>query len=394
MPGLETEPVKERKKFILEWRSGDFGVAELCRRHGVSRKTGYKWIERYEAEGPDGLLDRSHRPHECPHATPLHVLDEACRIRTSRRTLIGAKKVRKRLLTEHPGWPVPSRRALHTHFVKQGLVPKRRRRPSPTHPGRPTTPFDAPNSIWSVDYKGQFKTLNGRYCYPLTVQDGFSRYLLGCQGLDGPTHRDTKRVLTRVFHEFGLPERVRSDNGTPFASMALGRLSQLSIWFIKLGILPELIEPGSPQQNGRHERMHRDLKAETTIPPAANRSAQQRRFNEFRSYFNEVRPHESLNDATPASAYEPSPRAMPAKLSTPEYPAHFEIRKVSTNGGIRWNRAWVNVSHLLGAEYIGLKEIADNVWTVFFGPVLLGWLHVPVGRILDHDGNSSRNPIR
>jgi len=294
MPWLETHPVIERKRFILEWLEGGLSVAELCRRHDVSRKTGYKWIERYQAEGPDGLLDRSHQPHFCPHATPDFVLEEARRIRLSRRTLVGAKKVRKRLVTEHPDWPVPSRRTLHHHFVVRGLVPKRRRRPSPGHPGRPTTRFDAPNSIRSIHFKGQFKTRNGRYCYPLTIQDGFSRFLLACQGLDGPTSRDTRRVLTRVFQEFGLPERIRSDNGTPFASMALGRLFQLSVWWIKLGILPELIEPSSPQQNGRHERMHKDLKAETTIPPASNRAAQQRRFNEFRTYFNEVRPHESL----------------------------------------------------------------------------------------------------
>lgn len=394
MPWLETDPVIERRRFILEWLDGRFNVAELCRRHDISRKTGYKWIERYRAEGPDRLQDRSHQPHSCPHATPLQVLDEACRIRTSRRTLIGAKKVRNRLVTEHPDWPVPSRRTLHHHFVERGLVPKRRRRPSRSHPGRPTTPFDEPNSIWSIDFKGQFKTRNGLYCYPLTIQDGFSRYLLACQGLDGPTHLYTKRVITRVFREFGLPERIRSDNGTPFASMALGRLSQLSVWWIKLGILPELIEPGSPQQNGRHERMHKDLKADTTIPPAGNRAAQQRRFNEFRTYFNEVRSHESLDDRTPASVYQPSPSPFPSKLLTPEYPAHFEVRKVSTNGGIRWGHAWVNVSHVLGGENIGLEEIADDIWAVSFGPVPLGWFHVRVGRILDHDGNSSRNPRR
>jgi putative transposase len=394
MPWLETDPVIERRRFILEWLGGDFTVAELCRRHDISRKTGYKWIERYEAEGPDGLADRFHHPLSCPHATPLHVLDEACRIRTSRRRMIGAKKVRSRLLTEHPDWPVPSRRTLHHHFVQRGLVPKRRRRPSRPHPGRPTTPFDAPNSIWTIDFKGQFKTRNGRYCNPLTVQDGFSRYLLACQGLDSPTHLDTKRVLTRVFREFGLPERIRSDNGTPFASMALARLSRLSIWWIKLGIRPELIEPSSPQQNARHERMHRDLKAETTIPPAGNRAAQQRRFNEFRAYYNDVRPHEALDDKPPASAYQPSPRAFPSNLLTPEYPAQFELRRVSTNGGIRWDCAWVNVSHILGGEYVGLEEIADDVWAVFFGPMPLGWLHARVGRILDHHGSSSRSPRR
>ena len=189
-------------------------------------------------------------------------------------------------------------------------------------------------------------------------------------------------------------DRIRTDNGTPFASIALGRLSRLSVWWIKLGILPDLIEPASPQQNGRHERMHKDLKAEATIPPAGNRSAQQKRFNAFRIDFNEIRPHEAHGQRPPASVYEPSTRPFPKKLQAPDYPAHFETRKVSTNGGIRWHSAWVNVSHLLGGEYIGLEEVADDVWAVYFGPVSLGWLHVRKAAILDHDGSSSRNPRR
>ena len=394
MAWLETDPVKERKRFIMEWLCGEFCVSELCGRHDISRKTGYKWIRRYELEGPEGLMDRSRRPHNCPWAAEPHVLEEAVRIRHSRRQAVGAGKVRSRLLTLHPEWDVPSERTLHNHFVREGLVKKRRRSRKRPHPGKPTAPFDAPNSIWSADFKGQFKTRNGIYCYPLTVQDGFSRYLLSCQGLSGTTYAGSRRVFTRLFREFGLPERIRTDNGTPFASMALGRLSRLSVWWIKLGILPDLIEPASPQQNGRHERMHRTLKAETTIPPAGDRSAQQRRFNEFRTYFNDVRPHEALDQRPPASAYQPSHRPFPAKLSAPDYPAHFEVRKVSSNGGVRWHSAWVNVSHLLGGEYIGLEEIAPGVWAVFFGPVSLGWLHINKGAILDHDGSSSRNPRR
>ena len=231
-----------------------------------------------------------------------------------------------------------------------------------------------------------------RYCYPLTVQDGFSRYLLACQGLEGTTYSASRRVFTRLFREFGLPQRIRTDNGTPFASIALGRLSRLSVWWIKLGILPDLIEPASPQQNGRHERMHKDLKAEATIPPAGNRSAQQKRFNSFRTDFNQIRPHEALGQKPPASAYQPSTRSFPTKLSTPDYPAHFEVRKVSRNGGIRWHSLWINVSHLLGGDYIGLEEIDHDIWAVSFGPVSLGWLHIRKGAILDHDGSSSRNP--
>ena len=378
---------------ILEATAGLFSHSELCRRHDISRKTGYKWLERYETEGPDGLLERSHRPHCCSHATEPHILEAAFELRRHRPRW-GAAKILGRLLEVHPDWSLPAPQVLHRHFLREGLVNKLRRRRKPSHPGRPTAPFDAPNSIWSADFKGQFKTLDGVYCYPLTVQDGFSRYLLACQGLAGTTYAGSRLVFTRLFHEFGIPDRIRTDNGTPFASIALGRLSRLSVWWIKLGILPDLIEPASPQQNGRHERMHKDLKAEATIPPAGNRSAQQKRFNAFRIDFNEIRPHEAHGQRPPASVYEPSTRPFPKKLQAPDYPAHFETRKVSTNGGIRWHSAWVNVSHLLGGEYIGLEEVADDVWAVYFGPVSLGWLHVRKAAILDHDGSSSRNPRR
>lgn len=381
----------ERKRFVLEAQGGLFSHSKLCRRYEISRKTGYKWLDRYKREGPDGLTDRSHRPHSCPHATRSEVLEAAFELRRHRPRW-GADKIRARLIVLHPGWSVPSPQILHKHLRRQGLVNKRRRSLRRPHPGPPTAPFDAPNSIWSADFKGQFKTLDGVYCYPLTVQDGFSRYLLACHGLSGTTYAGSRPVFTRLFREYGLPERLRTDNGTPFASMALGRLSRLSVWWIKLGILPDLIEPASPQQNGRHERMHRDLKAETTRPPAGHRSAQQRRFNTFRSDFNEIRPHEAPGQKPPASAYQPSARPFPSKFVHPEYPAHFELRKVSTNGGIRWHSAWINVSHLLAGEYIGLEEVAEDVWSVYFGPVSLGYMHVRKGAILSHDGSSSRNP--
>ncbi len=389
MPWRETDPMRERKRFILESSGGLFSHAELCRRHGVSRKTGYKWLERYEQEGPDGLKDRSRRTHHCPHATEPYVVEAALELRR-RHPNWGARKIRRLLFTQHPEWPIPSEQTLHAYFQRAGVVKKRRRSVRRAHPGPPTAPFDAPNAIWSADFKGQFKTRDGRYCYPLTVQDGCSRYLIGCQGLEGTRFKPTKRVFTRLFREYGIPDRIRTDNGVPFASNALGRLSRLSIWWIKLGILPDLIEPASPQQNGRHERMHRDLKAETAIPPSANRGAQQRRFNTFRAEYNTIRPHEALNDQTPASVYEASIRPFPTRLVQPEYPPHFELRKVSTNGGIRWDKAWVNVSYLLGGDYVGLEQVALDIWSVFFGPVHLGWLHADKSSILNRDGAPRR----
>ena len=193
-------------------------------------------------------MDRPHQIRAHPHTTEPYVVDAALELRGQRRRW-GADKIRARLLTLHPDWSVPSARILHKYFLREGLVKKPRRSRRRPHPGRPTAPFDAPNAIWSADFKGHFKTLDGRYCYPLTVQDGFSRYLLACQGLEGTTYSASRRVFTRLFREFGLPQRIRTDNGTPFASIALGRLSRLSVWWIKLGILPDLIEPASPQQN-------------------------------------------------------------------------------------------------------------------------------------------------
>jgi hypothetical protein len=231
------------------------------------------------------------------------------------------------------------------------------------------------------------------------VQDAYSRYLLACDGLEGPLLAPTQQVFRRLFRTYGLPERIRSDNGQPFASCALGRLSQLSVWWLRLGIRPELIEPASPQQNGRHERMHRDLKADTTRPAAAaSFGAQQRRFDAFRRTYNEVRPHEALRQRRPAALYAASDRLYVPRLRPIRYPEHFEIRRVSTNGGIRWQKRWVNVSHILATLPVGLEPLASGTWNVFFGPIHLGWLDERDYRIHDRRGRSQRerhlSPIR
>jgi len=244
----------------------------------------------------------------------------------------------------------------------------------------------APNVIWTADDKGQFRLDDGRYCCPLTVQDGFSRYLLASRGLTGTTTVECRPVFARLFQEYGLPEILRTDNGVPFATMALGRLSQLSVWWIRLGIYPELIEPAHPEQNGRHERMHRTLKRATARPPAPTRRRQQERFDVFRDEYNAVRPHEALGDATPAARYTRSPRPYPSTLPPMDYPPHFEVRLVSTNGGIRWLNGWVNVSHVLAGEHVGLEEIDDGVWDLCFGRMKLGRFHEPLRRIEDVQG--------
>jgi transposase InsO family protein len=376
-------------QFIADYLRQSLNMSELCQMYGVSRKTGYKWIERYLAEGPQGLEEQSRRPGSHPNQTPEEIVEALIQVR-QRHPTWGAKKLLATVGKRHPEWALPVRSTVCEMLSRKGLIPKKRRRRAIGHPGKPSSQVLAPNDLWCVDFKGQFKTGDGIYCYPLTVTDDYSRYLLECQGLLSTSVADAKPVFTRLFKEYGLPTRIRSDNGVPFATTTLARLSALSAWWVRLGILPELIEPGKPQQNGRHERMHKTLKAEATRPPAANRRAQQRKFNHFRQEFNEERPHEALDMATPGSIYVPSRREMPDRLPPLEYPDRFEVRYVSGNGGIRWNKGWVNVSSTCIGEYVGLEEIDDGVWNVYFGPLKLGRLLERHMRIEDEYGRLKR----
>ena len=388
MSWRESSAMDERLRFVQDVHRPGWSIAELCRRYAVSRKTGYKWLARYAAAGPAGLVDGSHRPGTCPHETPTAVIGLILQLQ--QRYTWGARKVRRLLLDRLAVDQVPTKTTVHRILERYGRVRPRRASRRRFHAGRPGTPMDEPNAVWTADFKGQFRTGDGVYCYPLTVQDGASRYLLGCRGLLEPTTAGSGPVFARLFRRYGLPARIRSDNGAPFASHALGRLSRLSVWWVRLGIRPELIEPAHPEQNGRHERMHRTLKAATARPPQADLAAQQRRFEAFRVEFNTVRPHEGLHDATPASCYAPSPRPYARTLAPVEYPGHFERRLVSRNGGIRWNSQWVNVSHLLAELEVGFEEIDDGLWDVYFGPVWLGRFHEAVGRIVDRVDRSER----
>lgn len=375
MPWKETEAVKERMRFLVDFEQHLFSLTELCRRYGVSRKTGYKWIERFDENGPEGLHDRSRAPRDCPHRTSEEIVELLLEARLAHPRW-GARKLIPWLAKRHRRirWPAFSTAA--DVLKRNGLVADRRRkRHLNSLPSGRTEP-QHPNQLWTTDFKGQFRTRDGYYCYPLTVADGFSRYLLGCQAHASTQSLPAKRAFARLFSEYGLPEAIRSDNGTPFAAAtAIGRLSRLSVWWIRLGIRPELTKPSHPEQNGAHERMHRTLKADTTRPPGGNRSAQQKKFDAFRREYNFERPHEALDRKTPADVYVPSPRPFPRRLPLPEYPGHFEVRRVSRNGGIRWKRGWVNISHSLLEEYVGLEEIDDGVWSLYFGPVLLGRFH-------------------
>ena len=359
----------QRVRFIAEYLKGYFPFSELCLEFSISRKTGYKWVERYEQEGSAGLADRSRRPHSCPHETNSVFIEALVQARMKHPSW-GPKKLLEIIAPHYKDLPAISTAA--DILRRKGLITPGKRRLRRYHPGCPKTIAQEPNDIWTADYKGHFKMRNGLYCYPLTVCDMRSRYLLGCHAHEAISLQETKRHFAKLFHEYGLPLRIRTDNGVPFASNALARLSTLSVWWVKLGIYPEQIEPGKPQQNGKHERMHRTLKKEATIPPEKNLATQQKRFDLFREEYNTERPHEAIGMKTPASVYVLSPRRMPKKLDHFNYPYHFEVRRVSRNSGIRWRNRWVQVSSTLAEEYIGFEEIEDGIHNVYFCDLLIG----------------------
>jgi putative transposase len=378
----------ERARFIRDWERDDLSFTELCEHYGISRTIGYKWLARYEAHGVEGLKDQSRRPHCSPNRTPAELVERVLEIRRKHPTWGGWKIVG--VLQRQGCRQIPGSSTIDDILHRQGLTRSRPRRRRPGHPGRPTTTAHTANDLWTADFKGEFRLRTGAYCYPLTVADQFSRYLLACTARLSTAHAGAQPVFERLFREYGLPRAIRTDNGTPFASVGLARLSRLSVWWIKLGIHPELIEPARPQQNGAHERMHRTLKAEATRPPAGSFSAQQRCFNRFRSIFNEERPHAALDQSTPADLYRPSLRAFPTRVPTVEYPAHFEVRYVSRNSGIRWKHRWVNVSSVLAEEYVGLEAIDDGVWALYFANYLIGRLDERTYRIDEIATGASR----
>ncbi len=366
-------PMDLRIHFISDYLHNSLNFSELCASYQISRKTGYKWVARYKDSGVDGLKEQSRRPHSSPYKIPFIVRKELIHLRKKHGW--GIKKLLPIIARNHPDWELPARSTAHNILRKEGLVkPGRRRRIVPVMT-RPFAIATCPNKVWTADYKGQFKTKDGKYCYPLTVVDAFSRFILACQTVPGTTLKDAKQVFANLFKEFGLPERIRTDNGVPFAAAIAGGLSHLAIWWVRLGIYPERITPGKPQENGRHERMHRTLKAEVTQPPSANRSAQQRRFDSFRDEYNHYRPHEALNFKTPATHYKPSSRIFPKKLASLEYPVYYQSRIVNSNGCIVWRNVYVYIGYVLKGEYVGLNQTSTDRYDVYFGPIRLGYFY-------------------
>lgn len=369
MPWKEESPMVQRMRFVRDYEEGLFGMAELAERYGISRKTGYKWLKRFEEEGEAGLMGRPCVALEVANRTEEGIEAEvvACR----RKYGWGPKKLLEVLKRRSARRDWPARSTVAEILKRHGLVTSRRHRRREGHGGKPQTVAGAPNEIWAGDFKGQFLTRDGRYCYPLTVTDLFSRYLLVCDGQLSTSWEPVQTSLERVFREHGLPDAFRSDNGSPFASIGIGRLTQLGVWLLKLGIRRELIEPGKPTQNGCHERMHRTLKAEATLPPEANLRRQQRRFDEFRERFNTERPHEGIGMKRPADLYKNSLRPYRGPQE-PEYPGHYEVRRVSRNGGVRWKGEWVNVGHALVEQDVGFEEVNDGLWDMYFSSYLIG----------------------
>jgi len=371
-----------RVEFLADYLRDSFSMSELCERYGIARKTGYKWVDRYQASGPEGLVDQSRRPHSSPSATAQEIRQALEDLRRKHPTW-GAKKLLAKLRKEKPkgAWPAASTACnllKRTGLVRQSRPATRSRRPATEH-----VVATGPNAVWTTDFKGHFRTGDGRYCYPLTVMDGFSRYLLDCHGMLRPTWTETRQCFTCLFETFGLPEVIRSDNGTPFASIALAGLSQLSVWWLQLGIALDRITPAHPEENGAHERFHRTLKAETARPPAASCRRQQGRFDHFGWEYNYERPHEAIGLVPPADLYEASPRPFPRRIRPPEYPGHWEVRRVVSNGCIKWRCRWVFLTEVLAGHPVGLEEIDEGLWTLYFGALPIGRFDERAGRVYE-----------
>ncbi len=381
---METDPKKQRQQFYRDYASGQWSMSELCGRYQISRPTGYKWIDRIESGGLKAVGDRSRAPYRRPNRTPEHIERELLALREKYGW--GATKLRQIIERRHPGWTVPARSTVNELLDRHGKLRKNRRRRPWDHPGAVPLETAGPNQIWPADFKGQFKTGDGKYCYPLTVTDHYSRMLLLCKGLPSVRTEGAKPAFRTLFRKHGLPDAIRTDNGAPFASRGIHGLCELNIWWMKLGIVHQRIRPSSPQQNGQHERMHKDLKREAARPPAATLAKQQRRLDLFQQRYNHERPHEALDGDFPAERWQPSPKEYSGRLREPEYPGHFETRTVSERGVFRLLSRNCFLSNSLKGEIIGLEEVGDAMWNIVYYNTILGRIDLQTGRItgIDH----------
>ena len=363
----------ERLKFVGEYLKQERSLSELCREFSISRKTGYKFIGRYLDEGFSGLYDRSCAPHHSVHAVSDEIVTAIMALREAHPRW-GARKLRAWLVRHRVRTNWPSISTIGRILARHGAtLPRRRTRRCPPY-ASPFTLATRPNSLWCADFKGWFRTGDGKRCEPLTITDSYSRSLLVCRALPNTTFGLVRPVFEATFRRYGLPGAIRTDNGGPFASVALGGLSRLAVWWIKLGVIPERIDPGCPQQNGRHERMHRTLKEEAATPPKGSLPDQQIAFDRFRREFNRERPHEALEDSTPASVYVPSSHPYPSRMPEIAYPDHMLVRKVRPCGSIWWQSRELYVSETLVGEPVGLEQINEESYQMYYGPVKLAVL--------------------
>lgn len=374
MSWLETEPMNEKMKFISVYldSKNELTFQELCHNFNISCKTGYKYINRFKSDGIDGLKERSRSPHTNAKKMPLFIEETILELKYKYPNW-GSKKISNWLIQEHADIVWPAKSTIDDLFKRHHLVRPaiRKRRVAPYQ--QPFISLVQPNDSWSIDYKGQFRLGNNQLCYPLTITDNFSRFILAIEGSERILGVTVKQVLTRLFLEFGLPLGMRSDNGPPFASVGLGGLSVISVWLIRLGIVPERIRPGHPEENGRHERMHLTLKKETTMPPQWDHDEQQRSFDLFKKMFNEERPHEGIEFQRPSWLYTHSPRTFPSKLPKVEYDSSFDIkRKIRTNGTMKWKGKEIFLTETLSGDTIAMKPHSENEWTIFFSFLPIG----------------------
>ena len=378
MPWNECKPMDERLRFVARLLDGE-KMAVVCREFGISRPTGYKIFNRYKDHGLQGLEDRSRRPYRHPNKLPFQIERAILQIKKEHPSW-GAPKIRDKLIRAFPMIQPPAKSTVHAVLDRHGLVKRRKKRRYKAQ-GTVLRESHHPNGLWCADYKGEFKLGNRQYCYPLTITDYRSRYLLGCEGLASTRADFAFTVFERVFKEYGLPRAIRTDNGIPFASPnALFGLSRLSIWWLKLGIQIERIRPGHPEQNGRHERMHLTLKKEATKPAAFNFLQQQERFDDFIEVYNHVRPHQALNGKYPGEVYTPSPKVYTVP-DEPEYPMHDRTIRITKCGRICIGRHKINLSVVFAGQTVGIREVDDKIWLVSFMQYDLGFFDLDLGRV-------------
>ncbi len=385
--------MEQKIEFINEWKSGAYSIADLARQFDISRPTAYKYIKRYQTDGIKGLeeLPRAHSHH--PAKIPKEIENKIISHR-KKHPRWGGEKIWKLLFKDFQFNSVPSISTVNRVLKRNNLIitKKRRRRVKPVYPI-----FDPQscNEVWSADFKGKFRLGNKRYCHPLTIADSYSRYVFSAKGLYGEKFKPTKEEFKKVFRKYGMPRQIHTDNGSPFGAVqAVKRLTRLAVWFLELGIDPVYSDPASPQQNGRHERMHKDLKGEVTRPPGYNLRVQQRKLNSFVKEYNYERPHAALDLETPGSIHSYSPRPFKEKIEGWNYPDYCEVRRVCRNGAIRWRSTeWVYVSTCLKEKFVGLEEIGEGIWRIYFRQKMLGYFHENKLLIMDELGRLKRNHV-